>query len=995
MFHHYQRSHTTFVIASNLPDVKIRQKVDLGKLLSPKYIVDCLKENKILDYSKYLLYTNEKPSQPRLNFQKLGQNLENSLDCNVLESSNMKREDSMKQENIIKSEVSGNSLKRCETSGDSFKTKEVLGDSSELPSDFLNSTIEASKEDLDLAKALTELNENVRNSTKTPTPLPESSNKARTATDPNFLTDFFNNSRLHHIATLGAGFKQMVSDWRKKHDGNFPDRENLKEKLKEVPAPCLEKAIMHIDMDCFFVSVGLKKFPHLRGFPIAVTHSKGGATTQNRPGSSRAQEINLYNQRLKDKFTDDSEEVVKESRVNGIDENTSLSEIASCSYEARKCGVKNGMFVGQALKLCPNLKTIPYDFEGYKNVANTLYKTIGKYTLDIEAVSCDEMFVDLTSLLKDLKIDCMEFVSFVREEIRSETGCSCSAGVGSNRLQARLATKKAKPDGQFHLKHEMVSDYMRNVLITEIPGVGYSTAHQLKQMKWSTCEDLERISLGTLQQHFGKKFGDTLYNASRGIDERPLIFEHIRKSVSVEVNYGIRFTEMEQVDTFMKQLVGELMNRLKEIGKKGKQLTMKLMIRAKEAPVETMKFMGHGFCDSISKSLALPTFTDNEMLIESSVLKLLHSLSIDPADLRGIGLQLSKFEVDETNKGSNTLMNLFRKVAAKNVEKKRDSGEHEKIAGPSLIPENPKELVEDFSTKNKERGLDKWMKGVKENNNPNNSPSKLETSNIPHKNFPKKDTARSPGKKQRGRPPKHASFTRKPSNSDISEMFKAQKKEPQNRKIPPDLDFDVLMELPEEIRDEILRDYGWQTEIVQTKTPEKTNESIRVDQKFLELLGPQLRLEVEKVIDSKDIIVINDSLELEKTGKVETREEQVPEKFEEIIENEDKKKILPTSSDNVFLKKNWRQLLKSWLEFDKPNIKDVEVLVDNGQEMVQLNKINDLFIAMKYLFRQINETKNCKWHQVYYMILTPIKAKIQEIFTLKLLLDNKFDCEFC
>ena len=91
------------------------------------------------------------------------------------------------------------------------------------------------------------------------------------------------------------------------------------------------------------------------------------------------------------------------------------------------------MFVGQAIKLCPDLKTIPYDFEGYREVAFTLYNTIAQYTLSIEAVSCDEMFVDLGEVLSELQVHPMEFVRVIREEVRQKTGCPCSAGVGANK----------------------------------------------------------------------------------------------------------------------------------------------------------------------------------------------------------------------------------------------------------------------------------------------------------------------------------------------------------------------------------------------------------------------------------------------------------------------------------------------------------------------------------------------------------------------------------
>ena len=255
------------------------------------------------------------------------------------------------------------------------------------------------------------------------------------------MNEFFNNSRLHHIATLGAGFKQYVSELRRKNpDRVFPDRKNLKLNLVQKDDMVdLTTKIMHIDMDCFFVSVGLKKHPHLRGHPVAVTHSKGGNSRVQRSGTNAEQEINLYKKRLENKFHQNPnevnycEEIFNESKLNGVNESNSMAETASCSYEARKMGLKNGMFVGAALKLCPNLKTIPYDFEEYKSVAFTLYNTLAKYTLDIEAVSCDEMFVDLTELLVECKLELMDFVGFIREEIKRLTGCSCSAGIGSNR----------------------------------------------------------------------------------------------------------------------------------------------------------------------------------------------------------------------------------------------------------------------------------------------------------------------------------------------------------------------------------------------------------------------------------------------------------------------------------------------------------------------------------------------------------------------------------
>lgn len=108
---------------------------------------------------------------------------------------------------------------------------------------------------------------------------------------------------------------------------------------------------MHIDMDCFFVSVGLRQRPDLKNKPVAVTHARGNPV-RNHP--ERQAEFELWAKKYPESFA---------MKTLDLDGGSSMSEIASCSYEARKCGIKNGMFLGAALKLCPNLQTIPYDFE--------------------------------------------------------------------------------------------------------------------------------------------------------------------------------------------------------------------------------------------------------------------------------------------------------------------------------------------------------------------------------------------------------------------------------------------------------------------------------------------------------------------------------------------------------------------------------------------------------------------------------------------------------
>ncbi|CAK1582623.1 unnamed protein product [Parnassius mnemosyne] len=619
VYHTYQRSND-FIIASNLPDTKVKN-MSTAKVVRPEWITDSIAAKQLLDYRQYLLYKNSR-TQPQLNFNKK-----------------------------IKTECV-----KCDTTQNGGMLKDAISYAKEINHNIINEhTFKETSEDLDMCNVST-LNLKL--------PVLEIESKkthlvAKTAVDPNFISEFYNNSRLHHISQLGAFFKQHVNDLRENNDFTFPARDVLKKNIQALnnvqqvePDFDSGKVIMHIDMDCFFVSVGIRKRPDLLGKPVAVTHSKGTQGHPKRAGVDRATEFNLYKQKQAYKLGKATgilvEDIEIKSRVELIadedDEYGSMSEIASCSYEARAKGITNGMFMGTALRLCPNLQTIPYDFEGYKEVACTLYNTIAQYTLDIEAVSCDEMYVDCTDLLNDLKVSVQDFATVLRQEIKNKTGCPCSTGFGGNRLQSRLATKRAKPNGQFFLTSELVEEFVFNVHLKDLPGVGRQTAQKLESLGHQTCGSLQTLTLGLLQRHLGNKTGAQLFNQCRGRDSNPLTFHTVRKSVSAEVNYGIRFENNAQCYEFLKQLSAEVHSRMKQLKVLGKCITLKLMVRDEKAPIETAKFMGHGFCNVINKSSSLSNSTNDIEIITKEVISLCKKQKIDPKEMRGVGIQVTKLE---------------------------------------------------------------------------------------------------------------------------------------------------------------------------------------------------------------------------------------------------------------------------------------------------------------------------------------------------------------
>lgn len=303
------------------------------------------------------------------------------------------------------------------------------------------------------------------------------------------------------------------------------------------------------------------------------------------------------------------------------------------------------MFFGHAKQLCPNLQAVPYDFHACREVAQALYETLASYTHSIEAVSCDEALIDVTDILAETKLSPEEFAAALRMEIKDKTQCAASVGIGSNILLARMATKKAKPDGQYHLQPDEVDDFIRGQLVTSLPGVGRSMESKLASLGIKTCGDLQCLTMAKLQKEFGPKTGQMLYRFCRGLDDRPVRTEKERKSVSAEINYGIRFTQPREAEAFLLSLSGEIQSRLEAAGMKGKRLTLKIMVRKPGAPIETAKFGGHGICDNIARTVTLDQATDSAKIIGKATLNMFHTMKLNISDMRGVSTTLHLLSV--------------------------------------------------------------------------------------------------------------------------------------------------------------------------------------------------------------------------------------------------------------------------------------------------------------------------------------------------------------
>ncbi|KAB7731115.1 DNA polymerase IV [Rudanella paleaurantiibacter] len=252
-----------------------------------------------------------------------------------------------------------------------------------------------------------------------------------------------------------------------------------------MPAPSSPiRKIIHIDMDAFYASVEQRDNPELRGKPVAV----GG------------------------------------SRARGV--------VAAASYEARTFGVRSAMASVTAIRKCPDLIFVKPRFEVYKAVSAQIRAVFAEYTHLIEPLSLDEAYLDVTENRAGLA-SATEIARQIKAKIRETTQLTASAGVSYNKFLAKLASDHRKPDGLFVIKPADGPRFVESLPVGTFHGIGRVTAGKMNALGIFTGLDLRQQSEEFLTRHFGKA-GHHYYHIARGIDERAVNPDRVRKSVGSE-----------------------------------------------------------------------------------------------------------------------------------------------------------------------------------------------------------------------------------------------------------------------------------------------------------------------------------------------------------------------------------------------------------------------------------------------------------------------------
>lgn len=285
------------------------------------------------------------------------------------------------------------------------------------------------------------------------------------------------------------------------------------------------RKIIHVDMDAFFASVEQRDHPELRGKPVAV----GG-------GSKR-----------------------------GV--------VAAASYEARAFGVRSAMPSVTASRLCPDLIFVKSRFDAYRLVSRQIREIFARHTDLIQPLSLDEAYLDVTQDKQGIG-SAVKIAKMIRAAIREETGLTASAGVSYNKFIAKLASDQNKPDGLCVILPEQGPAFVASLPVRRFHGVGPRTAEKMAKLGVHTGADLAAKDEAWLAHHFGS-WGGYLFNAARGIDDRPVNANSIRKSLGGETTYFDDKRSEAELRDALDGIIDLVWDRIERYRAQGKTLVLK------------------------------------------------------------------------------------------------------------------------------------------------------------------------------------------------------------------------------------------------------------------------------------------------------------------------------------------------------------------------------------------------------------------------------------
>lgn len=343
------------------------------------------------------------------------------------------------------------------------------------------------------------------------------------------------------------------------------------------------RIIFHVDLDAFYVSVEARENPALRGKAVVV-----GADPEHGEG-------------------------------RGV--------VVTCSYEARKFGLRSGMPISRAWKLCPTAVYLRPNFELYERVSKEVMDTLKEFGDSFEQTGIDEAFLDVSGRARG-ESEAKQLALVVKEAVRNAHALSCSIGMGPNKSSAKIASDMQKPDGLTLVPLDSAAAFLAPLPVSVIPGVGKKTQAFLKERGVDTIGQLQAVSGKQLMSWFGKT-GVWLWGVANAHERMPVVPRNTPKSLAVERTFREDVSEFGRVRSEAEDAAHELIGRVASAG---------VRFRVAGVKIRFSHFETH------TRERTLSGYTDSEEVLKQAVRDLLKEFEIRKEAVRLVGVRVSGLE---------------------------------------------------------------------------------------------------------------------------------------------------------------------------------------------------------------------------------------------------------------------------------------------------------------------------------------------------------------
>ena len=367
------------------------------------------------------------------------------------------------------------------------------------------------------------------------------------------------------------------------------------------------KAILHVDINSFYSSCEEIKDPSLKGKPHAV--------------------------------------------IMTPQDNNSITKgaVTTCSYEAKKLGIKSAMPLYKALELCPNLILHSVDKKFYEKISNEVMKILEDYADIFEQASIDEAYLDCTIKISNVNITVEEYAQEIKKSIKEKCGgLSTSIGIAPTKSAAKIASDYQKPDGLTILHFNALKDFLSRLDVETISGIGIKTQKILKeQMNIKTIGQLSNTDVQLLIERFGKKIGTWMWQVANGLDNEPVLPRENHISLSNECTLEFVTADKEIIKQALYELIDELYERIKNNKYQFRTVGIKLMrtdfsIETREKSYIKYQSEKKSIESIIEEILGKFNLEDNDLIVPSKKIKNTKFLPI-----RKVGLKVSNLTTIE------------------------------------------------------------------------------------------------------------------------------------------------------------------------------------------------------------------------------------------------------------------------------------------------------------------------------------------------------------